>query len=156
MDLIIQFPSLFLNPLVWHVFGLIPIYKLYRMKKFLLLTVISFTLFSFKTADNVPAIINALKTGNAEDVGKYFDNFIDLKLPEKDEIKNMGKTQASIALQSFFKDNSIKGFELTSQREMGASMYLAGKLLNAGKGYNITILLKNKDGDKEIITVRIN
>ncbi|MBC7720676.1 MAG: DUF4783 domain-containing protein [Pedobacter sp.] len=126
------------------------------MKKFLLLTVISVALFSFKTADNVPAIINALKIGSAEEVGKYFDNFIDLKLPEKDEIKNMGKNQASIALQSFFKDNGIKGFELTSQREMGASMYLAGKLQNAGKGYNITILLKTKDGDKEIITVRIN
>ena len=127
------------------------------MKKFLLLITLSFTLFSFKAADNVPAIINALKTGNAEEVGKYFDNFIDLKLPEKDEIKNVGKNQASIALQSFFKDNSIKGFELTSQREMGASMYLAGKLINAGKGYNITILLKSKDdGNKEIITVRIN
>ena len=113
-------------------------------------------LFSFKTGDNVPAIINALKTGSAEDFGKYFDNFIDLKLPEKDEIKNMGKNQAGIAVQSFFKDNAIKSFELTSQREMGASMYLAGKLQNAGKGYNITVLLKAKDGDKQIITVRIN
>ncbi len=127
------------------------------MKKFLILITLSFTLFSFKTVDNVPAIINALKTGNAEELGKYFDNFIDLKLPEKDEVKNVGKNQASIALQSFFKDNVIKGFELTSQREMGASMYLAGKLTNASKGYNITILLKSKDGgNKEIITVRIN
>ena len=126
------------------------------MKKFLLLITLSTLLFSFKTSDNVPAIIAALKTGNAEEVGKYFDNFIDLKLPEKDEIKNVGKNQASIALQSFFKDNAIKSFELTSQREMGASMYLAGKLQNAGKGFNITILLKNKDGEKEIITVRIN
>ncbi len=126
------------------------------MKKFLLLISLSTLLFSFKSADSVPAIIAALKTGNAEEVGKYFDNFIDLKLPEKDEIKNVGKNQASIALQSFFKDNGIKGFELTSQREMGASMYLAGKLQNAGKGFNITILLKNKDGEKEIITIRIN
>ena len=126
------------------------------MKKILVLISISLTLFAYKTVDNVPNIINALKVGNAEEVGKYFDNFIDLKLPEKDEIKNVGKNQASIALQGFFKDNSIKSFELTSQREMGASMYLAGKLQNAGKGYNITILLKNKDGDRQIITVRIN
>ena len=126
------------------------------MKKILVLIGISLTLFAYKTVDNVPNIINALKVGNAEEVGKYFDNFIDLKLPEKDEIKNVGKNQASIALQGFFKDNSIKSFELTSQREMGASMYLAGKLQNAGKGYNITILLKNKDGDRQIITVRIN
>ena len=113
-------------------------------------------LFSFKTTDNVPAIVNALKTGNAEEVSKYFDNFIDLKLPEKDEIKNVGKTQASLTLQSFFKESGIKGFELTSQREMGSLMYLAGKLQNAGKGFNITILLKNKDSDRQITTVRIN
>ncbi len=126
------------------------------MKKILVLIGLSLALFAYKTVDNVPNIINALKVGNAEEVGKYFDNFIDLKLPEKDEIKNVGKNQASIALQGFFKDNNIKSFELTSQREMGASMYLAGKLQNAGKGYNITILLKNKDGDRQIITVRIN
>ncbi len=126
------------------------------MKKILLLITMSFALFSFKANEDVPAIVAALKTGNAEEVGKYFDNFIDLKLPEKDEIKNVGKTQASITLQSFFKDNGINGFELTSQREMGASMYLAGKLQNGGKGYNITILLKNKDGERQIITVRIN
>lgn len=126
------------------------------MKKILTLISLSLVLFSFKTADNVPAIVNALKTGNAEEVSKYFDNFIDLKLPERDEIKNVGKTQAGITLQNFFKDSGIKGFELTSQREMGATMYLAGKLQNAGKGYNITILLKNKDGDRQIITVRIN
>ncbi len=126
------------------------------MKRFLLLMSLALMMVSFQVPDNTTNIINALKNGNAEQVSKYFDNFIDLKLPEKDEIKNIGKNQAGIALQGFFKDNSIKTFELTSQREMGASMYLAGKLQNNGKGYNVTMLLKNKDGDKQIITVRIN
>ena len=106
--------------------------------------------------DNIQAIINSLKTANAEETSKYFDNFIDLKLPEKEEIKNIGKNQAGIALQSFYKENGIKGFELTSQRDMNGTMYVAGKLLNNGKGYNLTLILKNREGNQQIITIRIN
>ena len=126
------------------------------MKSFLLTVGLGIMLSSFTHFDNSAAIINALKEGNAETVSRYFDNFIDLKLPDKGEIKNIGKNQGGIALQSFFKENNIKGFELLSQRDMNGTMYLAGKLLNDGKGYNITILLKTKDSDQQIITIRIN
>ncbi len=126
------------------------------MKRLLFFAGFGLMLFAFTSFDNSIAIVNALKAGNAEELSKYFDNYIDLKLPEKDEIKNIGKNQAGIALQSFFKENSIKGFELNSQRDMNGTMYLAGKLQNTGKGYNITILLKTKDANQQIITLRIN
>lgn len=123
------------------------------MKKYLLVAV-AFVMFAFKQTDD--AIVNALKSANSEQVAGYFDSFIELKLPEKDEVKNMGKNQASIAFNSFFKENGIKSFELTSKREMGETMQITGKLQNAGKGYGITIRLK-KQGDKLYITnVRIN
>jgi hypothetical protein len=98
------------------------------MKKYLLVAV-AFVLFAFKQTDD--AIVNSLKSANSEQVAGYFDSFIELKLPEKDEVKNMGKNQASIAFNSFFKENGVKG-------------------------YGITIRLK-KQGDKLSITnVRIN
>lgn len=126
------------------------------MKKIFLIVAVAFSLFSFTTISDNDEIIKALKAGNAEQLANYFDSFIDLKLPEKDEVKNMGKNQASIAVKSFFTENGIKSFELTSQREMGGTMYVAGKLQNAGKGFNITLMMK-KTGDKqEIITIRIN
>jgi len=126
------------------------------MKKLLFITLLGFISFSFRGIGDNDEILKALKGGNAEQLAKYFDSFIDLKLPEKDEVKNMGKNQASIAIKSFFSDNGIKGFELTSQREMGGTMYIAGKLQNNAKGYNITIMMK-KNGDKQdIITIRIN
>ncbi len=126
------------------------------MKTLLLSIGLGLILSSFTFFDNSSAIINALKEGNAEVVSRYFDNYIDMKLPEKGEIKNIGKNQAGISLQSFFKENNIKSFELLSQRDMNGTMYLAGKLINDGKGYNITILLKTKDTNQEIITIRIN
>ena len=107
-------------------------------------------------AQDAKSIINALKSANAEQLSEYFDKILDIKLPEKDETKSIGKNQASIALKTFFETNKIKGFELASQREMGGTMYIAGKLLNETDGYKLTIMLKNKDGKPQIITIRIN
>lgn len=126
------------------------------MKKLLFLFFVGFFSLSFTAKVDSDGIIKALKAANAEQLATFFDSFIDLKLPEKDEVKNMGKNQAGIALKAFFADNGIKGFELTSQREMGGTMYMAGKLKNAGKGFNITLMMKKSDDKQGIITIRIN
>jgi 2,3-bisphosphoglycerate-independent phosphoglycerate mutase len=94
--------------------------------------------------------------GNADMVSNYFDKILDIKFPDKDEIKSIGKNQAGIAWKSFFDENNIKGFELSSQREMSGTMYIAGKLLNGGEGYKLSMMLKLKDGKHQIITVRIS
>jgi hypothetical protein len=101
-------------------------------------------------------VIKALKSADATEVASYFDKILDVKFPDKEEIKGIGKNQAGIALKSFFDENKISGFELTSQRELGGTMYITGKLLDADKGYNLTLMLKNKGGKQQIITVRIN
>ncbi len=126
------------------------------MKKILLLAGVVLSLLSFRVSGDAENIISALKDGNAEQLSQYFDNMLDVKLPEKDEIKNVGKNQAGIAVKSFFADNHIKGFEATSQREMGGVMYITGKLQGASKSYNITLMMKNKGDKSAIITLRIN
>lgn len=125
------------------------------MKKFILILVVAFSAFTVKAQD-ANGIVNALKSGNADQVSNYFDKILDIKFPEKDEVKSIGKNQAGIALKSFFDSNNIKGFELSSQREMGGTMYIAGKLVNGGEGYKLSIMMKTKDGRPQIITVRIS
>jgi hypothetical protein len=39
---------------------------------------------------------------------------------------------------------------------MGGTMYMAGKLKNSGKGFNITLMMKKSDDKQGIITIRIN
>jgi hypothetical protein len=126
------------------------------MKKLFLLFVIPLISLSFTMQVDNDGVVKALKTANVEQLANYFDSFIDLKLLEKDEVKNMGKNQATLALKAFFADNNIKGFDLTSQREMGNTMYMAGKLKNNGKGFNITIMMKKNDTKQDIISIRIN
>jgi Domain of unknown function (DUF4783) len=126
------------------------------MKQLMVMVGMVLSLSSFLVAGDSDKIISALNQGNAGQFSGYFDNFLDIKLPEKDEIKNVGKTQATITVKSFFDDIDVKGFEKTSQREMGGTMYLTGKLKGASKTYNITLLMKDRGDKLSIISIRIS
>ena len=65
------------------------------------------SLSSFVITGDSDKIIAALQNGNAAQFSSYFDNFLDIKLPEKDELKNVGKTQATITIKNFF-DEQIR------------------------------------------------
>ncbi len=125
------------------------------MKKILILMsfVAAFSSFRMVGGDEV---LNSLKKVDAGQFCGYFDNAIDLKLPEKDEIKNVSKTQASITVKNFFDENKIEDFKLTSQREMQGTQYITGKLTGASGTFNLTVIMKNKGDHTSIITVRIN
>ncbi len=125
------------------------------MKKLFLILIVALSVLPVKAQD-ASGVVNALKMGNANQVSEYFDKILDLKFPDKEEIKSIGKNQAGIALKSFFDNNNLKGFELSSQREMGGTMYIAGKLTNGSEGYKISIMLKDRDGKLEIISIRIS
>jgi hypothetical protein len=125
------------------------------MKKILIILFVAFAALSTKAQES-NGIVSALKSGDAEKVSNYFDKILDIKFPDKDEVKGIGKNQAGIALKSFFDNNNIKGFELISQREMGGTMYIAGKLTNGADGYKLVMMMRNKEGRAQIITVRIS
>lgn len=125
------------------------------MKKLFIVLIAFFASFAVK-AQGATGVVNALKSGNAEKVAVYFDKILDLKFPDKEEIKGMGKNQAGVALQSFFDGNGIKGFDLSSLREMGGTTAIAGKLTNGSEGFKISIMMKTKDGVSQIVTIRIS
>ena len=125
------------------------------MKKLLFILSIFFTTATLH-AQEANGLLSALKSANADQVSNYFDKILDIKFPEKEEIKSIGKNQAGMALKSFFGNNNIKGFELSSQREMGGTMYIAGKLVNGGEGYKVSIMMRTKEGRTQIITMRIS
>jgi hypothetical protein len=102
------------------------------------------------------AVIQSFKTASVEEIAGHFDDFVDLKLLDKDEIKNMSKNQATITLKAFFSENGIKGFDKVSEGGKGTLAYLIGKLTTANKSYNITIQMKQKAAKMQIITIRIS
>jgi len=127
------------------------------MKYFLCVVACVLGLTSFTTiSGNVSEIIEALKGNNATQVSKYFDNAVDIKLPGKDEVKSVSKNQATLILKNFYSEQNVKGFDLTSKREMGGTGYLTGKLKAPDRSYNITLMLKTNGSTASIVTVRIN
>lgn len=130
------------------------------MKKFLVLlgAIVSIGVGAQQaSADNGESVISALKEANVSKFSSYLDDFVDLKLPQKDEIKNVGKTQAGLTIKNFFSDAGVKGFALTSQRTMGSTTAIAGKLTGSnGQTYQITMILKNKGDSMSVITIRIS
>ena len=124
------------------------------MKKVFAIIGVLFSIAVF--AQNGNDVINALKEADASKFSSYFNGSLDIKLPQKDEMKNISKAEAASAITNFFSTNNINGFEVISQREMGGTMYVAGKLKNASQSYNITVMLKNKGDDMSVITVRIS
>lgn len=140
---------------IWHVLC-ISIVEIYNMKKVFLLIGLAFSLVSMAQQQNTDALVKAFKSANTEEIAQYFDDYIDLKLLDKEEVKNMGRNQATVALKMFFEENNINGFEKGSNREIGSTLYITGKLTSSGKPYNMTVMLKAKGGKHQIITIRIN
>ncbi len=120
---------------------------------FLLLCMMSATVYAQSETDQV---VKAFKTGNVESIASFFDEYVDLKLLDKDEVKNMSKNQAELALKSFYSDKEVKGFDKVSEGGKGNLLYLLGKLTSGNKVYSITIQLKQKSGNLHIITMRIS
>ena len=119
------------------------------MKKIFTIIGILFSVSMF--AQNGDAVMGALKEGSASKFCSYFSNSVDIKFPLQDEMKNVSKAEASSAVAEFFTSNNIIGFDVTSQREMSGTMYIAGKLKGSLKSFNLTVMLKNG----AVITVRI-
>lgn len=101
-------------------------------------------------------VIRALKSANPDMITTYLDDYVDLKLLDKDEVKNMSKNQAAMALKSFYAEYGIKGFEKVSDGGKGTLVYILGKLTTSAKSYSITVQLKQKNGTLYIITMRIS
>lgn len=125
------------------------------MKKILILLGLAFTLCSAVEFSEPDEIITALKSASATELSKHFDNIIDLTLPGKEEMSNMGKNQAGISLKNYYEEADIKSFELTSKGEKGSILYITGKLYGKSKNDKITIMIKNTNVKYLITSVRI-
>lgn len=101
-------------------------------------------------------LVSALKSGDAEKVAAFFDTYVDFKLPAKEEVANLGKTQAMAALNDFYKQNDLGGFEMSSQRELNGTYYLSGRIKSPARYYQLTIIAKRRGNQYGIISLRLS
>lgn len=118
------------------------------MKHFFTIALSIFFLSSFTVNVGIDEVITAIKSGNAEQVAVYFDNNVEISMPDKSN--SYSKSQAEIILKDFFLSNPVKGFEVIHKGQNAGSQYCIGSLLTKNGSYRTTIFMKQK-GDNQVL-----
>jgi hypothetical protein len=112
-----------------------------------------FTLFSFQS--DVEGMLMDLKFGNVDQVANHFYDYIEMKLPDDPNVKNMSRMDAKNSLKFFFNRNGIKGFEKEDDQVDGTNKMITGKLTSKSKEYNMTMILRQVSGKNVIVAIRV-
>jgi hypothetical protein len=120
------------------------------MKKYLgfAMVAISLVLVSFTPLYSIDDVVAAMKTGNANQLSKYFDNRIDLSLPGKSD--NYSKSQAEMILKDFFANNTVKNFVVKHKGEQNGSQFCIGLLQTKNGNFRTKFFMKQK-GDQQVV-----
>src|SRR3954471_14058992 len=120
------------------------------MKKYvgIVMASLSLFLFSFATTYSMEEVLSALRTGNASELAKYFDNRVDISLPNKSD--NFSKNQAEMILRDFFASNEVKNFQVKHKGENNGSQFCIGLLQTRNGNFRTKLYMKQK-GDQEVI-----
>jgi hypothetical protein len=103
---------------------------------------------SFGQKDAIDEVIGALRSGNAAEIAKYFDDNVEITLPSKND--SYSKAQAQMILKDFFSNNDVKGFELKHKGDSPGGRYCIGTLQTKSGSFRTHIFMKSK-GNKELV-----
>src|SRR5258705_7811704 len=103
---------------------------------------------SFAQPGTIDEVIGALRTGDATELSKYFDDNVELTLPVKSD--SYSKAQAQVILKDFFVNNNVKGFELKHKGDSPGGHYCIGTLQTKYGNFRAHVFLKSK-GNKEVV-----
>jgi hypothetical protein len=105
-------------------------------------------LYSFTLNAGIDDVIAAMKAGNASQVAKFFDNNVEISMPDK--TNSYSKSQGELVLKDFFTTNIVKSFDVIHKGENGGSQFCIGNLITKGGSYRTTIYMKQK-GDQQFL-----
>ena len=109
---------------------------------------------AYSQADPSSEIIGALRKGNPGDLGKYFNEMVDLDIPGFKKLYS--KTQASRIIKDFFSNKPVTNVSVNSEGDSSdGSKYTMGNLTAGGKKYNLYFLLRKSNGEYLIYQLHI-
>jgi len=118
------------------------------MKRFFTLIATTVILSSFSALISIDEVVAALKNGDAAQIAKYFDNTVEITMPDKSN--SYSKNQAEVVLKDFFSTNGVKSFEVNHKGENAGSQYCIGTLITKNGSFRTTVFMKQK-GDKQLL-----
>jgi len=103
---------------------------------------------SFTQSSDIDGVIGALRTGNAAELSRFFDDNVELTLPVKSD--SYSKAQAQVIIKDFFTNNGVKTFELKHKGDSPGGHYCIGTLQTRSGNFRAHVFMKLK-GNKEVL-----
>lgn len=123
-----------------------------KMRSITWLLGLALILSAHTTQNSIDGVIGALRTGNSAELSRYFDESVDITLPDKSD--SYSKAQAQLIVRDFFGNNGVKGFELRHKGDSPGGHYCSGTLQTSAGNYRTNVFMKNKNGKEVLKEIR--
>ena len=100
-----------------------------------------------------PDIVSATRDGSASDLAEYFNDNIELVIPQKSGI--FSKSQAEMVLKDFFAKNPPTDFKIIHEGSRQNASFAIGNYTTGNSVYRMYFLTKKVDGNLLIHQLRI-
>ena len=110
------------------------------------------TLASFAQKGNIDAVIGALRSGNATELANYFEESVELTLPDQSD--SYSKAQAVLILKDFFNNNGVKSFDVKHKGDGGGGQFCVGTLQTRSGNFRTTVFMKMKNSREIVKEIR--
>ncbi|MEP6699858.1 MAG: DUF4783 domain-containing protein [Bacteroidota bacterium] len=107
---------------------------------------------SFKQQNSIDEVINALRSGNSAQLSGYFDENVEMTLPDKSD--SYSKAQAQLILKDFFANNGVKGYELKHKGDSPGGHFAIGTLQTNAGNFRTNVFMKMKNGKEVVKEIR--
>lgn len=124
-----------------------------KTRSVLLLFALTFFSFAF-TIDVIDDIASAIGSGKPQNISKYFNTSIELKVIEQEQVYS--KQQAEMILKDFFGKHPVKSFTLVHKSaSKNGSQYVIGTLDTSKGKFRIYFVIKTTGTETLIQQFRI-
>ena len=101
---------------------------------------------------SIDEVIGASRSGNSTQLSNFFDDNVELTLPDKSD--SYSKAQAQLIIKDFFANNGVKGFELKHKGDSPGGHFCIGTLQTNAGNFRTNVFMKIKNGKEYVKEIR--
>lgn len=152
----LMFLSLFKNTFYFDTSMINTMLKINSFKR-TITTIIACLVITMRISASAPgdlpqAMVDALKTGNAVELSRFFNTSIELAIPGQEDI--FSSQQAELIVKDFFAKHVPSGFVVLHKGGKEGSQYAIGNLTTHTGNFRVTLWIKQKENKPFIHQLR--
>ena len=115
-------------------------------------TLLLTTSFTLQSQSSIDDVIASIRSGNSGELAKFFDDSVELTLPDKSD--SYSKAQAQLIVKDFFGNNGVKGLELKHKGDSPGGHFCIGTLQTNAGNFRTNVFMKTKGGKEVVKEIR--